>query len=78
MSRRLESAVAELVDAIRAELEANPERLYSVNEACELLNVSRATFYAMANRGELETVLTGGKRQVIASELRRLQTSDHK
>ncbi|HYK96137.1 MAG TPA: helix-turn-helix domain-containing protein [Candidatus Dormibacteraeota bacterium] len=70
---RLEAAVAELVDALRAEVAsrneapAQPERLLDVDEARQALGgIARSTLYELIERGELRT-LTIGRRRVVPS-----------
>lgn len=36
-------------------------RLYTINQACELLAISRATFYRLQKEGVLNTVLINGR-----------------
>jgi hypothetical protein len=72
---RLERALAELAEAIREEIRAEgqpsaPERLYSLEEAGELLGgLSRTTLYAEMRRGRLRTVRAARRRMVPASAL---------
>ncbi len=69
MSDRLDSAIRELVAAIRAELPPpradEPERLLDVDEARKLLGgIARSTLYQLMERGELRS-LTIGRRRLI-------------
>mgnify|MGYP006280957955 FL=1 len=48
---------------------AKARRLYSVQEAHELLNISRATFYSLLSSREIETVKVGSRRLVPAEAI---------
>jgi excisionase family DNA binding protein len=72
VSDRLAAAVAELVDALRAELtadarEAGPDRLLSVEEAAERLGLGRSATYGLLAAGRLRSFRVGRRRLVPAS-----------
>jgi excisionase family DNA binding protein len=73
VSARLDAAVAELVAALRAELDARPDRapapdrLYSVEEAAGLLAVGRTFLYGEIASGRIRSVRAGRRRLVSAS-----------
>lgn len=77
MSDRLALAVAELVDAIRAEVRAevraeslpadSPDRLLSVDEAAAMLGIGRSALYSEIGAGHLRTIRVGRRRLVPAS-----------
>ena len=73
MSDRLAAAVAELVDALRQELNAEaqpgPDRLYSVADAADLLAVGRSKLYAELNAGRLRSVSIGDRRLVSSGAI---------
>ena len=69
---RLEAAVAELVDALRAEIsppDAGPPRLLSVEEAGQLLGVGRSLVYTELGAGRLRSVKVGKRRLVPMSAI---------
>lgn len=71
MSDRLTAAVAELVDALRAELaaEARPtaaDRLYDVDAAAAALGIARSKLYDLITAGELRSVKVGRRRLIPA------------
>lgn len=70
---RLEVAVAELVDALRAEIAAEPitapDRLLSVDEAAERLGIGRTRAYGEIAAGRLRSVLVGRRRLVPSSAI---------
>ena len=78
MTDRLALALAELVEALRAELEpaspasgqGAPERLLSVPEAAEALGIGRTALYAEIQAGRCRSVKVGRRRLVPASALR--------
>ncbi len=73
MSDRLASALAELVDALRAELvttearPASPDRLLSVDEAAREMSCGRTLVYAEIQAGRLRSCKVGRRRLVPAS-----------
>jgi excisionase family DNA binding protein len=73
MTDRLEAAIAELVDAIRAEVAgqavAAPERLLSIDEAATMLGIGRSTVYAELAAGRLRTTKVGRRRLVPAGAI---------
>jgi excisionase family DNA binding protein len=65
--RRACDALADALVAAVAEGPApEPDRLLSIPQAAELLNLSRTSVYAMIGRGELRT-LTAGRRRLVPS-----------
>jgi excisionase family DNA binding protein len=76
MSDRLALAVAELVDALREEIEPAepdrplPDRLLSIPEAATLLGVGRTLAYDLIGRGDLRSVKVGRRRLVPAGAVR--------
>lgn len=73
---RLEAAVAELVEALRAELAAEatppaPDRLYTIPETCAALGgISRSALYGgPIARGELRVVHVGRRVFVPSSAI---------
>jgi hypothetical protein len=61
MSARLEAAILELAEAIRAEVcaevvpvSAAPDRLYGIAETCEILGIRRSRLYLGARCGPTE------------------------
>jgi excisionase family DNA binding protein len=70
---RVELAVRELVDALRAEVTPPPEptTMVSIAEAAELLSVSRTSLYALMDSGELDSRHIGRRRLVPRAELDR-------
>jgi excisionase family DNA binding protein len=69
---RLEDAVAELVAALRAEVEATtgrPERLLSVEQAADALGIGRTLLLREAAAGRIVTVKVGKRRLVSESAL---------
>ncbi|HSW43084.1 MAG TPA: excisionase family DNA-binding protein [Patescibacteria group bacterium] len=75
MSARLEAALAELVEALRAELVETrpdpgaPERLLSVDEAARTLGIGRSMLYAEIAHGRLRSLRVGRRRLVPASAI---------
>ena len=76
MSTRLESALAELVGALREELrvelaehQAAPPELLSVTEAGRRLGIGRSALYQTLARGELRSVKVGRRRLVPADAI---------
>jgi excisionase family DNA binding protein len=73
MSARLDAAVSELVAAIRAELTgAAPDglRAYSVQEAADILGISRAGCYRLIQSGQMRSRRVGSRRLVPTSAIR--------
>jgi excisionase family DNA binding protein len=71
MSDRLADAVAELVEALRAELSAEtqrpaPDRLLSVDEAAAALALGRSLTYGEITAGRLRSVKVGRRRLIPA------------
>ncbi len=77
MSDRLASALAELVDALRAELAADltrdagaPERLLSIPEAAQALGgIGRTRLYGEIQAGRLRVIHVGRRVLVPASSI---------
>ncbi len=76
MSDRIASALAELVDALRAELDDvrpadadAPDRLYSIPEAAELLGIGRTALYAELQAGRLRRIKIGRRVLIPARAL---------
>jgi excisionase family DNA binding protein len=73
---RLEAALAELAEAIRAEIRAEaapfpgaPDLLLSVADAARLLGIGRSRLYAEIGRGDLRTIKVGRRRLIPASSV---------
>jgi excisionase family DNA binding protein len=72
---RLEAAVAELVDALRAELappapETSPERLLSVDEARRAMGgIARSTLYDLIAHGKIRSLAIGRRRTIPESAI---------
>jgi excisionase family DNA binding protein len=74
MSDRLGIAIAELVDAIRAEVLATsapaaPDRLLAVGEAASTLGIGRSVLYGEIQAGRLRSVTVGRRRLVPAAAI---------
>ena len=75
MSDRLTAALAELVEALRAELaadrqsDAGPDRLLSIDEAAALLGVGRSFLYGELQAGRLRSLKAGRRRLVPAAAI---------
>ena len=79
MSDRLESALAELAEAIRAELRAElrdvagaPDRLLDVGAAAEALSIGRTALYSAISRGQIRSIVVGRRRLIPASAIAEL------
>jgi excisionase family DNA binding protein len=79
MSDRLAVALAQLVDAIRAEIAAEarpdpgaPERLLRVNEAAAACGVGRSLLYDEIAAGRLRSIRVGRRRLIPASAIAEL------
>ena len=79
MSDRLAVALAELADAIRAEIAAEarpdpgaPERLLSVAEAAAACGIGRSLLYAEIASGRLRSFRVGRRRLIPASAIAEL------
>jgi excisionase family DNA binding protein len=71
---RIEAAVAELVAAIREEISAPagpppPTRLLSVEQAAEVLGVSRTMVYALMGQGRLRRLKLGRRVLIPATAI---------
>jgi excisionase family DNA binding protein len=76
---RLEAALAELADAIRAELHAElaerhdpPQELLSVAQTARRLGLGRTAVYDLFGRGELRSLKVGRRRLIPADALAEL------
>ena len=72
MSDRLAAAIAELTEALRAELAADtavpvPDRLLSVTETAEMLGIGRSATYQAITAGRLHSIRIGRRRLVPIS-----------
>jgi excisionase family DNA binding protein len=78
---RLETAIRELVAAMREEIRAEsqaqyraaaagPPRLFSLKQAAEMFDLSRTAFYGLIQAGEIRSFKVGGRRLVAESDLR--------
>lgn len=65
------SDIETLMQEIRTLLVANhlPDRLLSIKEACQMLNVSRSTLYKMMDSGELSYVERYGRHIPLSAAL---------
>jgi excisionase family DNA binding protein len=78
VSDRLADALAELVEALRAEMAAGdrsagsdaPDRLYSVEDAAELLAVGRTFLYGEIQAGRIRSLKAGRRRLVPSAAIR--------
>jgi excisionase family DNA binding protein len=76
MTDRLALALAELADAIRAEVRAEaappetPDRLLSVDEAAAMLGIGRSVLYSEIGAGRLRSLRVGRRRLLSASAIR--------
>ena len=73
MTDRVELAVRELVDAIKADLVPPPEpsALVDLSTAAQLLGVSRTSLYQLMDSGQLQNRKIGRRRLVPRAELER-------
>jgi excisionase family DNA binding protein len=76
MSDRLDAALRELADALRAEIAAEaapaasaPERLYDLATVCALTSLGRTFIYGEIAAGRLRSRKCGRRRLVAASDL---------
>ncbi len=73
MTDRLAAALAELADALRAELRAEmspheaPDRLLNIATAAAMLSLGRTAVYAELQAGRLRSVKVGRRRLVPAA-----------
>ena len=77
MSDRLALAVAELVDALRAEMAvetrpADVERLMSIPEAAAACGIGRTAFYGLMSAGRVRVVRVGRRVLIPASAIAEL------
>ncbi len=72
---RLALALAELVDALRAEARAEmapdngPDKLLSINAAAEALGIGRSALYAELQSGRLRSLKIGRRRLVTSAAI---------
>jgi excisionase family DNA binding protein len=75
MTDRLTLALAELADAIRAEVRAEaappetPDRLLSVDEAANALGVGRSSLYGEIAAGRIRSMRLGRRRLIPAGAI---------
>lgn len=77
MSDRLAAALAELVNALREELAAStppigpdePEQLYGIERAADLMGIGRTALYGEIQAGRLRSLKVGRRRLVPASAI---------
>lgn len=74
---RLDAALAELAEAIRAEVRAElatpgdaPDRLLSVDETAAMLGIGRTAAYGELQAGRLASVKVGRRRLIPAGAIR--------
>ena len=73
---RIELAVSELVDALRAEIassaahEPEPDRLLPIPDAADALGIGRSMLYEEIARGRIRTVKVGRRRLVPSGAVR--------
>lgn len=51
-----------------------PTKAYSIRQACETLQISRATIYRLSERNELKIIRIGGRSFIPATEIERIVT----
>jgi excisionase family DNA binding protein len=70
---RLQAAITELVEAIRAEIESStlttPDRLLSVDEAAALLGIGRSALYGEIAAGRVRSIKIGRRRLIPSSTI---------
>jgi excisionase family DNA binding protein len=71
----VETAVRELVDALRSELtptspDPQPDRLLSVDDAADALGIGRSALYGEIAAGRLRTLKVGRRRLVPSGAVR--------
>ena len=54
----------------------NAPLVYSINNTCKMLSISRSTIYILASQGKLRLIKVGGRTLVPASEISRLLDGD--
>lgn len=74
---RVEAAIRELAAALREEIAAEaqaipgaPEKLYSVEDAAELLGIGRTALYGELQAGRCRSIKVGRRRLIPASSIR--------
>jgi excisionase family DNA binding protein len=74
MTDRLDAALRELADAIRAEVAAAgvpaPDRLLGIDEAAAMLGLGRSRVYGLIAGGELGSLKVGRRRLIPSSAIR--------
>lgn len=76
MTDRLVAALAELVEALRAEVRAEaeagaraPDRLLDVESAAGALSIGRSALYSLIGSGELRSIRVGRRRLIPAASI---------
>lgn len=70
LTELLKPLITEAVKEAFADVKVNPpKRYYTVPEVMEHLHISRATFYRMVGRGEIEILKIGAKSLIDAETL---------
>lgn len=78
---RLDAALAELAEALRAEIRAQaahadtPDRLLSVTEAAAAAGIGRSLMYQMLGDGRVRSIRLGRRRVVPSSAIAELAQS---
>jgi excisionase family DNA binding protein len=47
-------------------------RAYRINDACQILQISRSHIYELISRGEIRLIKIGGRSLISATEIQRL------
>jgi excisionase family DNA binding protein len=80
MSARLEAAIRELVDALRAEMAtappSAPPELLNVSEGARRAGIGRTLMYSLIARGAVRSVKVGRRRLIPAEALTALATNE--
>jgi len=73
MTDRVELAVRELVDALRSELQPEPEppALINIATAAQLLGISRTSLYQLIDAGDVPSRKVGRRRLIPRADLER-------
>jgi excisionase family DNA binding protein len=51
-------------------------RAYRINDACQILQISRSHLYELISRGEIRLIKIGGRSLIPATEVARLSGSE--